>query len=100
MHSGNFIGLKVKDEEVKPTGTYQFPSSGYYKVYLLGDISSHSSLYQMFNMNYEMISINFTSKFNTSNINSINNMFQSGSNLISIDASVLDTRKVANMNSN
>jgi len=51
-------------------------------------------------MNYEMISINFTSKFNTSNINSINNMFQSGSNLISIDASVLDTRKVANMNSN
>ena len=52
----------------------------------------------MFNIN-EMISINFTSQFNTSKITSMDNMFQSCLNLISIDVSVFDTSKVTNMNS-
>ena len=54
-YSNNIIGLKVEDEDVKPSGTYKFPSPGNHKVYLIVDISSHTSLYQMFNMNYEMI---------------------------------------------
>ena len=34
-YSNNIIGLKVEDEDVKPTGTYKFTSPGNHKIYLI-----------------------------------------------------------------
>ena len=82
--------MSVDDIKVSPTEYYTFDYPGNHTVYMLVDITNLTSLDYMF-YDSDMSSIIFTSKFNTTHIESMNYMFSSCSHLTSIDFSYFNT---------
>ena len=89
-------GLIIDGVEESTSVTYVFNEIGLHTVYYLVDLSSVSRVDQLFGSNAYLISVAFTPLFGSSNINSMEKMFQYCKNLISVDFSSIDTSKVTN----
>ena len=87
----------IDEEEVEPCIEYTFPKVGEHTIYVLIDISSATSLYNMFNGIKKLDSIIFTQKFNTENISNFDWMFYSCMSLNSIDMSSFNTKSLTTM---
>ena len=79
------------------TNYYNFTSDGEHQVRVNIDLKDSSSLKKFFSGINELISINFTNHFNTTNVENIDEMFSSAKNLISLNLSNLNTEKVKSM---
>ena len=84
---------------VIPTINYNFASTGNHTLYFTLNIEKKNSLISMFENINKIISISFTSSFNTINITRMDSMFFNCINLIYIDISNFRTINVTSMNS-
>ena len=84
---------------VVPTINYNFASTGNHTLYFTLNIEKKNSLISMFENINKIISISFTSSFNTINITRMDSMFFNCKNLIYIDISNFRTINVTSMNS-
>ena len=87
-------GLIIDGVEKSPTTNYKFDEIRQYTVYYLVDLSSVSNVDQLFGNNPYLISVAFTPLFGSSNVNSMEKMFQYCTNLISVDFSSIDASSV------
>ena len=87
-------GLIIDGVEKYPSTNYEFDEIGQHIVYYLVDLSSVSSLDELFGNNAYLISVAFTPLFGSSNVKSMEKMFQYCTNLISVDFSSIDTSGV------
>ena len=94
---GNIKKMIIDDEEVEPCISYSFRTPGTHVVYVLIDLSSQTTLYQMFYEVSLMDSIEFTSNFNTEKITNFDYMFYMCSSLTSIDISKFNTKSLTTM---
>ena len=83
-------GIKINETCTK----YTFNSPGTHKVFFLLNLSNMTSFDSMFSQIENMISIHFSSLFNTENITYMSSMFDGCFKLKSLDVSKFDTRKV------
>lgn len=100
----HFIKAMIVDGEelnqTKFTQYYYFPEVRVHEVYVLLEIPIQFEGYdQLFYYCEKMQTIKFTPLFNTSHVSSMNLFFGGCSNLISVDMSVFDVRKVVRMES-
>ena len=90
--------IQVDDEYINPTSNYyQFNTDGDHTVRINIDLKESTSLNKFFENINELISINFTDVFNTTNIKNMSEMFSSSKNLIYINLSNLNTENVTDM---
>lgn len=90
--------IQVDDEYVYSNSYLQkITTEGEHKIRVNIDIKNSSSLEGFFENINELISINFTNDFNTTNIENMNEMFSSSKNLISIYFSNINTENVTFM---
>ena len=86
-----------ENEEQKQNNSYMFQSKGKHIVCILINITNCTSLENFFLKIKNMISISFTSEFNTENVEYMDAMFMGCSSLISINFSNLNTKNVKTM---
>ena len=98
---GDYVIKKmvVNGKEIKkPTNYYYFEKEGeYYYISFLLDISKSTSLKRMFSNIDELIEINITEAFETSNIETIEEMFYNNENLRSVNFGNINTKNVKSM---
>ena len=87
-------GIQVKE---KQNIFYTFPLSGNHIMYILINITNCTSLNNLFGGNTNLTSIDFTSEFNTENVENMDSMFDECSSLVSIKFSNLNTKNVKSM---
>ena len=79
----------------KPSIGYTFQGPSYHNIIILMNISKNDSIYGMFMNIKDLISISFTSLFNTSNIYNIGHIFNKGCTYLkSVNLSSFDTSKI------
>jgi len=86
-----------ENEEKKQNNSYTFHSNGKHIVCILINMTNCTSLQFFFSGIRNMVSISFTSEFNTENVVDMNSMFADCSSLVSINFSNLNTRNVMDM---
>ena len=86
--------LIIDGVEKSPTTNYEFDEIGQHTVYYLVDLSFVSSVDELFGNNDYLVSVAFTPLFGSSNVNTMEKMFQYCTNLISVDFSSIDTSSV------
>ena len=87
----------VDGETVKPSTEYTSKTKGEHVIYILLEDSNILSLYNMFEYIINLVSISFTSKFNSQNVQNIEGMFNDCTSLISVDFSFFNSSNVSNM---
>ena len=93
----NIIKMEIDEEIINPTINYTFKSAGNHSVNALIDTSELKKLDDMFKEKENIISIKFTSKFDTKNITSIRNMFYGCILLTSIDITHFNTQNIGDL---
>ena len=89
-------GQKIEN----PSRDYSFKDIEIHEIYILINMEDYgNSLNNLFSNVKRMISISFTSPFNTSKATSMNSFFSSCSKLESIDLSNFNTKSVTNLDS-
>ena len=93
----NIDEMIVDGETVKPSTEYTSKTKGEHVIYILLEDSNILSLYNMFEYIINLVSISFTSKFNSQNVQNIEGMFNDCTSLISVDFSFFNSSNVSNM---
>ena len=91
--------MTIDSENFTAKTDYYFESIGIHKISVLMDISMIDSIEEMFSEIDKMISISFTTKFNTENVLNMNSMFSYCNSLTSIEMSKLNTENLLNAQS-
>ena len=86
-----------ENEEQKQNNWYTFHSNGKHIVCILINMTNCTSLQFFFSGIRNMVSISFTSEFNTENVVDMNSMFADCSSLVSINFSNLNTKNLKTM---
>ena len=95
----NIIELIIDGNKVNDIFTeYTFNSIGIHKVYFLFNLSGLTSTQYMFSGLTNIISINFTSLFNTENIGNMESMFSGSRNLTFVNISNFNGKNVSSIN--
>jgi len=98
IYTNNIKNMSIDGEIISPPNVeYTFQKSGIHTVYILFD-NELDTLQEMFYGNKNLIEINFTYIFDTSNITSFHFMFYSCKNLLSAQMSYFNTTNVETMN--
>ena len=84
------VEMSIDDKKVNPASYFTVYDENFHKVYILFDLTGVKSLNRMFDRS-DLYSINFTSLFNTENIESMDYMFFSSTKLKSADFSNFNT---------
>ena len=87
IYEDYIINMTIDSESFKAKTEHTFELQGNHSVYVLMDISKIDSIEQIFYQLDKMISISFTTKFNTKNIVNMNEMFYYCTSLTSIEIS-------------
>ena len=90
----DIIEMIVDGEIANPSKYYLFPFKGNHTIHILLNITNCTSLREMFSFINKMISITFTSYFNTENIEDMSFMFMACTSLTSINISIFNTQKL------
>ncbi len=90
--------MTVDGIKKEPSKNYTFSLSGNHTVYILLDITNCTSLNNMFCDITKMISITFSSYFNTENIEEMDFTFCECTSITSIDFSILNTQNLKSVN--
>ena len=85
--------MSINNQIVSPKEYHAFTSQGTHSVRVIIDISEINSTSYMFYNSEHLISINFTSKFNTKSIENMDSMFRNCGSLKYIDFSFFNTEK-------
>jgi len=95
INRGSIIEMNIDGKKVEPSLVYSFKDTKIHEVYALINIEYYgSSLHDSFQLLNRMISIEFTSLFDTSKITRMSHMFCNCQNLESININNFDMKEV------
>ena len=104
VRNGEWLELHTRAKEFRVSGSFQFSSYDYFKYALLTEIDLNgvntenvTSMYNMFRRLSLLEKIHFGSKFNTSKVQDMEQMFAECESLTSLDLSGFDTQNVKYM---
>ena len=93
----NIVEMTVNREIIEPSIEYTFKTKGIHEIYILLRDSNILSLSYMFKDIINLISISFSNKFNSQNVENLEEMFNGCISLTSIDFSLLRFENINNM---
>jgi len=97
-YTKDIIEISLDNEKIPISSTYTFPNSGNHTLYFIMNSPSTNSLSYLFNKTKQLVSISFSSSFNTENVIDMRGMFYGCSSLSSVEnLSNLNTKNVIDM---
>lgn len=90
----DILETQINGAKVEPCKNYTFPKSGNQEVSFLLNTTNYKELTKMFYGLTKLVSISFTSNFDTKNVVNMAQMFSGCTSLTSIDLSSFDTKNV------